>query len=131
LVYSFMPNFTPIGASMGVRDQKTKKITLKCYKISKYKRPAGAYPLHDFHDICSTFQVVSAVKTWMESLKGLRSYGGFNLRWSGFSLSPGSAETLGEVGQQITIRYHTLLATSLPKLPKSVVVSVQHQCRFF
>jgi len=47
-------------------------------------------PLRDFHEICSvctSFQVQDALigKIWMDLLKGLRmSYGGFNLRGSGF-----------------------------------------------
>jgi len=28
------------------------KILLKFYQISEYKRPTGAYPLRDFHEIC-------------------------------------------------------------------------------
>jgi len=28
------------------------KILLKFYQISEYKRPAGTYPLRDFHEIC-------------------------------------------------------------------------------
>ena len=42
------------------------------------KRPAGAYPLRDFHKICSictSFQHVLAVKVSLDLLKGLRSYG--------------------------------------------------------
>jgi len=51
--------------------------------ILEYKRPAGAYPLRNFHDICGVytrFQDALAVKTWVDLLKGLRSYGGFKLR---------------------------------------------------
>ena len=43
--------------------------------------------MRDFHGICKmciTFQVASAVKIWTELIKGLWSYGDFNLRWSGF-----------------------------------------------
>jgi len=46
----------------------------------EYKRPAGAYPLHDFHKICrvcTTFQDALAVKIWLDLLEGLWSYGGF------------------------------------------------------
>jgi len=53
----------------------------------EYKRPAGAYPLRDFHKICrvhTPFQDALAVKTWLDLLKGLWSYGGFKLRVSGF-----------------------------------------------
>ena len=53
----------------------------------EYKRPAGAYPLRDFHKICrvcTSFQDALGVKTWLDLLKGLWSYGGFKLRGSGF-----------------------------------------------
>ena len=53
----------------------------------EYKRPAGAYPLRDFHKICivcTSFQAALGVKTWLDLLKGLWSYGGFKLRGSGF-----------------------------------------------
>jgi len=53
----------------------------------KYKRPAGAYPLRDFHKICrvcTAFQDALAVKIWLDLLKGLWSYGGFKLRGSGY-----------------------------------------------
>jgi len=53
----------------------------------KYKRPAGAYPLHDFHKICrigTPFQEALAVKISLAALKGLRSYGGFKLTGSGY-----------------------------------------------
>ena len=46
----------------------------------EYKRPAGAYPLRDFHKIrriCTSFQDALGVKTLLDLLKGLWSYGGF------------------------------------------------------
>jgi len=45
------------------------------------------YPLRDFHIICrvcTPFQDALAVKTWLDLLEGLWSYGGFQLRGSGF-----------------------------------------------
>ena len=51
----------------------------------EYKRPAGAYPLRDFYDICrvyTPFQDALAIKTSMDLLKGLWSYGGFKLMGS-------------------------------------------------
>jgi len=39
----------------------------------EYKRPAGAYPLHDFHKICricTPFQDVFAVEISLDLLKG-------------------------------------------------------------
>ena len=52
----------------------------------EYKRPAGAYPLCDFHKICRicfSFQDALAVKVSLNFLKGLWSYGRFNLTGSG------------------------------------------------
>jgi len=49
----------------------------------EYKRPAGAYPLRDFHKIrrvCTTFQDALAVKICLDLLEGLCSYGGFKLK---------------------------------------------------
>jgi len=46
----------------------------------EYKRPAGVYPLRDFHKICrvcTTFQDASAVKISLDLLKRLSSYKGF------------------------------------------------------
>jgi len=41
---------------------------------NEYKRPAGAYPLYNFHEIyiiSTTFQDALAVKIWLELLEGL------------------------------------------------------------
>jgi len=49
----------------------------------EYKRPAGAYPLRDFHKICrvyTSFQDALGVKILLDLLKGLWSYRGFKLR---------------------------------------------------
>ena len=46
----------------------------------EYKRPAGAYPLRNFHIICAVctkFQDALAVKIYVDLLKGLWSYGSF------------------------------------------------------
>ena len=59
------------------------KFLLRCDQNVEYKRPAGAYPLRDFHKICSictTFQDALAVKIWLDLFKALWSYGGFKLR---------------------------------------------------
>jgi len=53
---SFTPNFTPIGASVGVRDPKANNIFKpNLYKISKYKRLALAVSLYgilrNFHGL--------------------------------------------------------------------------------
>ena len=65
----------------------------------EYKRPAGAYPLRDFHKIrivCTPFQDVLAIKTSLDLLKGLWSYGGFKLKGSGYPQisAPSSGETV-------------------------------------
>jgi len=78
--------FHPIGATTRVYPQKL-KFLLRFDQNVEYKRPAGAYPLRDFHKICkvcTTFQDKLGVKIWLDLLEGLWSYGGFNLRGSGF-----------------------------------------------
>ena len=63
------------------------KILLIFGQNVEYKRPAGAYPLSDFHKICricSSFQDALAVKVSLNLLKGLWSYGRFNLTGSGY-----------------------------------------------
>jgi len=53
----------------------------------EYKRPARAYPLCDFHKICkicTSFQDALAVKVLLNFLKGLWSYGRFNLTGSDY-----------------------------------------------
>jgi len=61
----------------GVGPQKL-KFLLRFDQNVEYKRPAGAYPLRDFHKICrvcTPFQDALAVKIWLNLLKGLWSYG--------------------------------------------------------
>jgi len=44
------------------------KFLLRFDQNVEYKRPAGAYPLRDFHKICSVctpFQVALVVKIWL------------------------------------------------------------------
>ena len=50
MVPSSVPNFTPIGAT--VTGPPKLKFLLRFNENVEYKRPAGAYPLHDFHNIC-------------------------------------------------------------------------------
>jgi len=53
----------------------------------EYKHPAGAYTLRDFHKmsrVCTPFQYALAVKISLDLLKGLWSYGGFNLMGCGY-----------------------------------------------
>jgi len=62
------------------------KFLLRFDRNMEYKRPAGAYPLHDFHKICTvctSFQDALGVKILLDLLKALWSYGGFKLRGSG------------------------------------------------
>jgi len=63
----------------GIGPQKLKYL-LRFDQNVEYKRPAGAYPLRDFHKICricTPFQDALAVKISLHLLKELRSYGGF------------------------------------------------------
>ena len=63
------------------------KFLLRFDQNVEYKRPAGAYLLRDFHTICrvcTSFQDALAVKTSLELLKGLWSYGGFKSTMSGY-----------------------------------------------
>jgi len=63
------------------------KFLLRFDRKLEYKRPAGAYPSRNFHEICrvcTSFQGALGVKIWLDLLKGLWSYGGFKLRGSDF-----------------------------------------------
>ena len=65
----------------------------------EYKRPVGAYPLHDFYKICricTSFKDALAVKVSLDLPRGLWSYGGFNLTGSGYPqiFSAPSGETM-------------------------------------
>ena len=83
-----------------------RKFLLIFEKNVEYKRPAGTYPLRDFHKICrictlfqealavkvlhkicricTLFQDALAVKVSLDLLKGLWSYGCFYLTGSGY-----------------------------------------------
>ena len=61
------------------------KFLLRFDQNVEYKRPAGAYPLRDFHKfctVCTSFQDALGVKIWLDLLEELWSYGGFKLRRS-------------------------------------------------
>ena len=63
------------------------KFLLRFDQNVEYKRPAGAYPLSNFHKICcvsTPFQDALAVKLSLDLLKGSWSYGGFKLTGSGY-----------------------------------------------
>ena len=72
----------------------------------EYKRPAGAYPLRDFHKICricTSFQDALAVKVSLIFLKGLFSYGRFNL--TGFDYPQIFSVPNGETMRQTAKRF--------------------------
>jgi len=62
------------------------KFLLRFGQNVEYKCPAGAYPLRDFHQICTIctpFQIALSAKISLDLLKALWSYGGFKLLGSG------------------------------------------------
>jgi len=70
----------------GIGPQKL-KFLLRLDQNVEYKRLAGAYPLRDFHKICTIctpFQEALAIKMSLHFLKGLWSYGGFKLTGSDY-----------------------------------------------
>jgi len=88
---------------------RTPKLTflLRFDQNVEYKRPAGAYPLRDFHKICrdcTPFQDALAVKILLDLLKGLWSYEGFKLTGSGYPqiLSAPSGETMHQTPKIFT-----------------------------
>jgi len=81
-----MPNFTRSVNDKGTGPPKL-KFLLRFDQNVVYKRPAGAYPLRDFHKLCRVcipFQGALAVKISLDLLKGLWSCGGFKLTGSGY-----------------------------------------------
>jgi len=83
-----VPNFTPLVQRLGYKTPKL-KFLLRFDHSVEYKRPAGAYPLYDFHKICrvcTPFQVALAVTIYnfVGYAQGLRSYGDFKLTGSGY-----------------------------------------------
>jgi len=70
----------------GIGPPKLKFLLIFAQNV-EYKRPVGAYPLHDFYKICricTPFKDALAIKVSLDLLKGLWSYGGFNLTGSGY-----------------------------------------------
>ena len=64
------------------------KFLLRFDQNLEYKCLAGAYPLRDFQKtcrVCTPFQDALGVKTWLDLLKELWSYGGFKFRGSGYT----------------------------------------------
>ena len=77
-----MQTSPPSVQRLGYRTPKL-KFLLRFDQNVEYKRPAGAYPLRDFHKICrvrTSFQDALGVKISLDLLKVLRSYMGFKLR---------------------------------------------------
>ena len=84
----------------GCRTPKTEIFT-HISQYVEYERPEGAYHLRDFHKTCrvsTPFQDALAVKMWLDLLKRLWSYGGFNLR--GLVTPKFSAPSSGETMRQ-------------------------------
>ena len=88
----------PSVQRQGCRTPKL-KFLLRFDRNVEYKRPAGAYPLRDFHKIWrvwTPFQDALGVEIWLDFPKGFWSYGGFKLTGSGFPqiFSAPSGETM-------------------------------------
>ena len=78
-----------------------RKFLLKFDEPVEYKRPTGAYRMHDFHKICrvsTPFQAALDVKISLDLLEGLWSYGDFKLR--GLLTPKFSAPRIGETMRQ-------------------------------
>jgi len=96
----------------GVGPPKLKYIFTQIWSFDQhveYKRPAGAYPLCDFHKICricTSFQDAFAVKISLGLLKGLWSYRGFKLRGSGYPKfsAPPSGETMRQTPKVLEVQ---------------------------
>jgi len=90
-----MPNFTPIGATTGVGPPKL-KFLLRFDQNVEYKRPVS---LARFSQNLQSLYLISgyvSFKIWLDLFEGLRSYGGFKLRGSGYPqiFSAPSGETM-------------------------------------
>jgi len=78
------------------------KFLLRFDRNVGYERPAGAYPLRDFHKICrvcTSFQDALCVKILLDLLKGLWSYK-WVLSWGGLLAPKFSAPPSGETMRQ-------------------------------
>jgi len=111
----------------GCRTQKKLKFLLRFDQNVEYKRPAGAYPLRDFHKICrvcASFQDALGVKISLDLLKGLWSYGGFKLRGlvtPKFS-APLSSETMRNASDPKSFRGARTCLRSSITMPSLVVL---------
>jgi len=103
-----MPNFTPSVQRQSCRIRKI-EILLRFDQTVEYKRPAGAYPLRDYHKIrrvSTSFQDALGVKILLDLLEGLWSYGGFKLRGSGYPKfsAPPSGETMRQTPKSFEVQ---------------------------
>ena len=90
----------PSVQRQGCRTPKL-KFLLRFDQNVEYKRPAGVYPLRNFHKICrvcTPFPDALSVKILLDLLEGLWSYGGFKLR--GLVTPKFSAPPSGETMRQ-------------------------------
>jgi len=90
----------PSVQRLGYRTPKT-EILLRFDQNVEYKRPAGAYPLRDFHKICiawTPFQDALAVKILLDLLKGYGVMG--VLSWRGLVIPKFSAPSSGKTMYQ-------------------------------
>ena len=102
------------------------KFLLRFDRNLEYKRPAGAYPLSDFHKICRvSFQDALGVKIWLDLLKGLWSYGGFKLRRSGFRGERTCSRSSITMPSLVGLRFHPP-----PGWPKTLSFSFCLFCLF-
>jgi len=75
----------------------------------EYKRPAGTYPLRDFHTscrVCTSFHAALAIKNLLDLLEGLWSYGNFKLTGSGYRqiFSAPSGETMRQTPKVLEVQ---------------------------
>ena len=98
----------PLAQRQGCRTPKL-KFLLRFDQNVEYKRPTGAFPLHDFHKICrvcTSFQDALGVKISLDSVKGLWSYGGFKFRESGYPIfsAPPSGESMRQTPKVLEVQ---------------------------
>ena len=98
----------PSVQSQGYRTPKLKFLPRFDQNV-EYKRPARAHPLSDFHKICkiySPFQCALVVKTLLDSVKGLWSYGAFKMTGFGYAqiFSAPSGETMCQTPKVLEVQ---------------------------
>ena len=98
----------PSVQRQGCRTPK-RKFLLRFNQNVEYKRPAGAYPLRDFHKmcrVCTPFQDALGFKISLDLLKELWSYKGFKLRGSDYPKfsAPPSGETMRQTPKVLEVQ---------------------------